>query len=306
MENSSKKWILMDFFYLNLKTGCFLIIMNCNYCNKMFTNKSNLKAHQKTAKYCIKIQKEQDDIIKEKNTNIQEIILLLDKKDKILIEQEANIKNYINTIQIKDKIIEEKDKLIEKLMTMIQPIINTTNSNTTNSNTQKINNIINNLTPITDEHMYEQSKYLNIDYIKKGVNGYVDYALEYPFKDKILCVDFARKKIKYKNNDGDIIDDPEMVKLSQKFFKTIENVNSDIIGSYIRELGNNLEELNENSNNDMDEDETKIFGINSDGILDKTFTAIKYKKEVKEAADGNKPELYYDFVKNICSRVVCK
>ncbi len=40
-------------------------------------------------------------------------------------------------------------------------------------------------------------------------------------------------------------------------------------------------------------------------FLDKTFTAIKYRNEVKQASDGNKPELYYDFVKNICSRVVC-
>ena len=55
----------------------------------------------------------------------------------------------------------------------------------------------------------------------------------------------------------------------------------------------------------MDDDETKAFGTNSDNILDKTFTAIKYRNEVKQAADGNKPELYYDFVKNICSRVVC-
>jgi hypothetical protein len=291
--------------------------MFCEYCKKQFTNKSNLKAHQKTTKYCIKIQNELlNQKIETDNFDCEFCLKKFTTKTNLKTHEKICIKKQdVHLLLDKDKtieklkiLLEEKDKLIEKLMTMIQPV-NISNNNSVNystSNTQKINNTINNLTPITDEHMLEQSKYFNIDYVKKGAIGYVDYALEYPFKNKILCVDFARRKIKYKNNDGDIVDDPEMVKLSQKFFKTIENVNSDIIGSYIRELGNNLEELNENSNNDMDEDETKIFGINSDGILDKTFTAIKYKKEVKEAADGNKPELYYDFVKNICSRVVCK
>ena len=297
--------------------------MFCEYCKKKFTNKSNLKAHQKTTKYCIKIQNEllNKQIIKTdfncefccKNfttkTNLKSHEKICTKKQEanISLEKDKNIESLKILLEEKDKIIEEKNKLIEKLMTMIQPvnIVNNSSHNTTTSNTQKINNIINNLTPITDDHITEQSQYLNIDYIKRGSAGYVDYALEYPFKDKILCVDFARRKIKYKNNDGDIVDDPEMVKLSQKFFKAIENVNSEIIGSYILELQNDIYNLNLSSSNEMDDDETKIFGTNSDNILDKTFTAIKYRNEVKQAADGNKPELYYDFVKNICSRVVC-
>ncbi len=293
-----------------------------NTVKKKFTNKSNLKAHQKTTKYCIKIQNEllNKQIIKTdfncefccKNfttkTNLKSHEKICTKKQEanISLEKDKNIESLKILLEEKDKIIEEKNKLIEKLMTMIQPvnIVNNSSHNTTTSNTQKINNIINNLTPITDDHITEQSQYLNIDYIKRGSAGYVDYALEYPFKDKILCVDFARRKIKYKNNDGDIVDDPEMVKLSQKFFKAIENVNSEIIGSYILELQNDIYNLNLSSSNEMDDDETKIFGTNSDNILDKTFTAIKYRNEVKQAADGNKPELYYDFVKNICSRVV--
>ncbi len=76
-------------------------------------------------------------------------------------------------MQEKDQIIEkqkilleEKNKLIEKLLTMIQHV-NIVNNSSTTSNTQKINNIINNLTPITDDHISEQSQYLNIDYIKR-------------------------------------------------------------------------------------------------------------------------------------------
>ena len=53
----------------------------------------------------------------------------------------------------------------------------------------------------------------------------------------------------------------------------------------------------------MNEDESQDFELVSNDIIDKTFLAMKQRREVQEAADGKKPELYYDFVKNICSRV---
>ena len=298
--------------------------MFCEYCKKNFVNKSNLTTHQKTTKYCLKIQAdllnkivETEDFkcafcsknfttktnlkMHEKTCTKKQEANLLEEKDKIIEEKDKIIEEKDKIIEKHKILLEEKVKLIEKLMTMIQPV--TVNNNTTTSNTQKINNIINNLTPITDEHISEQSKYLNIDYIKKGVIGYVDYALEYPFKDKIVCVDFARKKIKYKNNDGDIVDDPEMIKLSQKFFKAIENANTEILDSYITELQNELNTLNFSSSNDMDDDETKVFDTDSNNILHKALDALKYRNEVRKVADGNKPELYYDFVKNICSKI---
>jgi hypothetical protein len=46
--------------------------------------------------------------------------------------------------------------------------------------------------------------------------------LEYPLKDKIVCTDFSRRKLKYKDENGNLIEDPEMIKLSQKLFKAIE------------------------------------------------------------------------------------
>ena len=46
--------------------------------------------------------------------------------------------------------------------------------------------------------------------------------MEYPLKDKIVCTDFSRRKLKYKDENGNLIEDPEMIKLSQKLFKAIE------------------------------------------------------------------------------------
>ena len=38
----------------------------CGYCNKLFTSKGNLNTHQKTASFCIQIQKTQDKLEFEK------------------------------------------------------------------------------------------------------------------------------------------------------------------------------------------------------------------------------------------------
>ena len=37
--------------------------LNCQYCKKTFTTKGNLIKHQRSAKYCIKIQKEEGNIL---------------------------------------------------------------------------------------------------------------------------------------------------------------------------------------------------------------------------------------------------
>ena len=101
---------------------------------------------------------------------------------------------------------------------------------------QRYNTIINNLTPITEEHLKEQAQYLTIDHIKNGVDGYVKYALDHPLKDKIICTDFSRRKIKYKDDDGNVIEDPEMINLTQKLFQAIKDKNSQLVSEYIIEL----------------------------------------------------------------------
>jgi len=35
---------------------------------------------------------------------------------------------------------------------------------------------------------------LTLDHHVKGAEGYAEYALEFPFKDKIVCVDVNRNK----------------------------------------------------------------------------------------------------------------
>ena len=276
----------------------------CEFCNKELSSSGILKTHQKTAKYCLEIQGLLiNDIFKcnfckkqytqKKNLN-QHLLSCVDKK---IVEKDKIISE-------KDKMLAEKDARIKELQDHLVDIIKTRPPTTINNNNQRINTIINNLQPITDEHLLEQSKYLTIDHIKEGVDGYVKYALEYPFKDRIVCVDYSRKKIKYKDQDNNIIEDPEMIKLSRKFFQAIEGKNTEIIENQLEILREQLEELNNDSNNEMDEDETLIFQNNSERLTNKIFLFRDNRIDIMDASKGQKSEICSGFIKNICAKVL--
>jgi hypothetical protein len=280
----------------------------CEFCNKELSSSGILKTHQKTAKYCLEIQGLLiNDIFKcdfckkqytqKKNLN-QHLLSCVDKK---IVEKD---KIFTEILTEKDKLLAEKDARIKELQDHLVDIIKTRPPTTINNNNQRINTIINNLQPITDEHLLEQSKYLTIDHIKEGVDGYVKYALEYPFKDRIVCVDYSRKKIKYKDQDNNIIEDPEMIKLSRKFFQAIEGKNTEIIESQLQILHEQLEELNNDSNNEMDEDETIIFTNNSERLTNKIFSFRDNRIDIMDASKGQKSEICSGFIKNICAKVL--
>ena len=171
---------------------------------------------------------------------------------------------------------------------------------------QRYNTIINNLTPITEEHLKEQAQYLTIDHIKNGVDGYVKYALDHPLKDKIICTDFSRRKIKYKDDDGNVIEDPEMINLTQKLFQAIKDKNSQLVSEYIIELKERFDILVMEPNNDMDDDESEEYGNRMDIITDDLFRVSSQRREIDEIANGNKNEIYYRFIKDICSKTFKK
>ena len=98
-----------------------------------------------------------------------------------------------------------------------------------NQRTNNINNITNNLVPVTDRKFMDHLDDLDMSYILDGPEGYAQYALDYPFKNSLLCVDYPRKKVIYKNEHGDVETDHEMTKICQKFFGAIEFCNSEII-----------------------------------------------------------------------------
>ena len=117
-------------------------------------------------------------------------------------------------------------------------------SRATTSNKTQINNFIQNMQPVTEEHLIDNVQHLTIDHIIKGPEGYAEFALEYPLKDRMVCSDYARRKIKFKDKDGNIVIDPEMTTLARKFFNSIKEKNKELICMYANELKERLGDEN--------------------------------------------------------------
>lgn len=118
---------------------------------------------------------------------------------------------------------------------------------------------------------------MTIDHIQKGPEGYAEYALEYPLKNRIVCVDYARRKVKFKDKEGNAITDPEMSAIATKLFQSIKDRNKELIMTYGTELRDR-------------------FGDEMDMVV----KLLEYKS----SADGSRPEFLHDFVKIVCGKTI--
>jgi hypothetical protein len=223
--------------------------LECVFCKRNFSSKFSLKKHQKTAKYCLKIQGKEnipgkfkckgcgktftrkelfiyhDNICKKNKENrqneqyerkIEEIQKQCERKivakDKIILSLKRQLKSQKMTI---DKLQKQMQEVALKAVS--RPTYNTSNK------TIQINNYIKQMEPLRVEHIRESVPMLTLDHHVKGPEGYAEYALEFPFKNRIVCVDVARNKIKYKNDEGDIIEDPGFRKMMMKLCEALKD-----------------------------------------------------------------------------------
>ena len=211
------------------------------------------------------------------------------EKDKIISEQKNIIKEleteYKNRIEMQNK------DLQDRMQSMAEKAID--KPSTVNQNT-----IINNLLPITTEHLNNQAQYLTIDHVKNGAIGYAKYALEHPLKDRLVCTDTSRKKGKYKDSDGNIVSDPEMSTITKKLFLAIKDRNSELITEYANDLKNKLDSFG-SDNNEMTNEETLKITEMTDDLIDLVTSVFSQKRQFNEISDGLKPELFHQFVKEI-------
>ena len=300
--------------------------MKCEFCSNEFTSKTSLTHHQKTAKYCIVLQ----GIDKDTNFVCLNCGKKLSTQNRLYTHEQTCKKHMEDTIRKeceqklieKDKIISEQKiiisdqkMIITKLHTEYKNQIDTQNKdfhNRLQSMAEKAidkpstiqnttNQIINNLLPITTEHLDDQVQYLTIDHVKHGAVGYAKYALEHPLKDRLVCTDTSRKKGKYKDSDGNIVSDPEMASITKKLFLAIKDRNSELITEYANDLKVKLDSFGFSSNNEMTTVEADEVTSLTDELIDLVTSIFSQKRQSNEISDGLKPDLYHQFVKEIAT-----
>jgi hypothetical protein len=256
----------------------------CKFCSKELASSSSLNNHITKAQYCIKNRKILGNILvfncdscNKKYTSKQSLeihsIKCVDKKISTIVNK------YESSIKILELQIDSQNKHIEKLEDKLENIaIKAVQRPTTTNNMNKtqINNFIQKMEPLSREYLVDKAPNLTLEHVQKGASGYAEYALEYPLKDRVACVDYSRRKIKFKDIEGNVITDPEMMKLAPMFFDSIKDKSSQLVHSQ------NTPDMD----SAMFEDVAKLFNTNAD---------------VKNGSTGVKTDFYHDFVKHVCS-----
>lgn len=256
----------------------------CQFCKTNLASIASMKHHQKTARYCLKKQGKKIDKYECKSCETT-----FTTKRKMLTHQQSCLLFAINQLNIKHNNelikkhmeIDELKRQVKELQDKLENVAIKVASRTTN--TTQINNYIQKLELTTDEYLKEKVPQLTIEHIKKGPKGYAEYALEHPLNNRLVCVDYSRRKVKYKDREGNVITDPEMTKLAKKLFESINSRNKELIMEFLQDTSGTLDPV-----------------VQMEMMTDMG----DYIAMVNRGAAGEKTDLYHDFIKNVCSQSI--
>ena len=280
----------------------------CSFCGTAFVVKSTLNSHLRICKANTPVVQEQLQLLDENSRELvitkQKLLvfekMIFDKdlvfekmicdKDLVISEQKIIIKELQE--QYKSHIEMQNKDLQNRIQSMAEKAIDKPSSSTVN---------INNLLPITNEHLEDQVQFLTKEHVSHGAVGYAKYALEYPLKDRLVCTDTSRKKGKYKDADGNLVSDPEMSSITKKLFLAIKDRNDELVNEYACDLKSKLDKYNSSANNDMNDEESVVFSGITDELIDLITSAFSQKRQSCEITQGLKPELFNRFVKELAT-----
>ncbi len=304
---------------LGIRTMATAEPLSCEFCSKIFKTRGNLKRHQTTAIYCLQNQgdkrtrKQVLDIADTFNCDYcsKEFMLKANLKthqDSCSSKSTVQRMNEMGTEpRVKEVQLVEKEKTIDKLeiqivelKAQIADLINKQHSTTLTAITRPSTNVkntiktlqVNNLTPLLTEEMLSHIPMLTRDHFEAGAAGLAQYAVEYPLKDKVIVTDASRRKLRWKNETGAIVEDLEGVELCKKFFE----VHREQSRSKISELMKELIDRHNAATDAEDEEEIKL--------CDERMCKLhELRRGILRLSRGDVDELRTDFVKEVCVKL---
>ena len=236
----------------------------CEFCNKEYKNISNLINHQKTAQFCIKIQK-----------GVQNLELACDLCEKILsskyrldshkltckVNKKKKYEDLINIIKQKDEELAQKDQEIKykdyriielesklEMSEKFQDCLTDIAKQPKIQTNQQINNKYINLSPLnlTPEYVKDKvEKNFTKNNFLEGQKGVAEFVFDNLLKDvngksKYICDDSSRHKYSYKTEDGEIKVDLRAKKLTDMIKNDIIKKSNDIISNEIKKTDDML------------------------------------------------------------------
>lgn len=239
-------------------------MVKCEFCQKDFSSKSILTAHQKTTKYCLEIQgktliedykctycdkkfttqtnlKDHDKVCKEKikkqyeekiDNHLKTIQKQnLDMNELILInnENKQKINNMTNDIKQRDKELELLNQIILKLENKLEiyekKIFDmASRPNTTNTSNNKTVVINNTNLPLTNDVLRQCATKFTINNAR-NIDGITKH-LTSSLEDHITCTDPSRNVFKYTNEKDEEIVDTDLENLLPQYLTVLKDENN--------------------------------------------------------------------------------
>ena len=114
--------------------------------------------------------------------------------ERVLEENRLRLQEELAELRIlleqKEEMIEQKDEVIKKLEARLSKhedtIADIARQPRIENTTKIIENTTNILSPITAEHLRDQARFLQMEHIQEGMDGYARYALDYPLRTDCL------------------------------------------------------------------------------------------------------------------------
>jgi hypothetical protein len=207
----------------------------CQFCNRMLSSKSNLTNHQKTAKYCLKIQ--QKEAVREyKCPGCDKVFQQKTNRERhtqtcggvgVLVESQRCEQLQKKNEWLSEKVIVLEKRLIEEQRARINEVKELTDRierlatraidrPTTQNNKQVINLAPFDLTPEKAKAIFDRE--YNESYFLDGPKGLARFVNNHILKTEkgetiYACFDASRCVFKYKNEDGSYIKDIKAKKL---------------------------------------------------------------------------------------------
>ena len=259
----------------------------CEYCQSTFKAKSGLIRHQKTAKKCLDRRG-----IKPKYHNCncgKEYTRLHDlQQHREICIKSANMNNDWMAQQVMN-MVKEFQKQNGDLQ---KQLLDLSTTNVTNNGSGNV--VLNNLQPISDQEVEEQAAInLTLKHIFDGAKGYADFANGYPFKDRLLCTDKSRKKLRYKDDTGEV-EDSGGSKLTQRFFQAIAPRNEELINAEYSALHEQVAQIAANGT---------VHNSNFTELAMKATNLQGLHVQCRQAAQGEENDLTKEFIKQLSKMI---